>query len=264
MNLLRSLRQRNLLLYRATLLNLLGALVMLILMMLDDTQILGINRWIKPFKFFVSIAIFLSTFGWLSGDLLTKRFVKIFSWQISLAMAVEMVAIIGQAIRGEASHFNQSSLSSGIIFALMGIFVLYNTLWVAVFTYRYWKAQLGYLPASYVLGARLGLLLFLLSSVLGGYMSAQTGHTVGSVDGGPGIPLVNWSTKYGDLRVAHFFGLHGIQLLMILGLVLPKFFPSTRLSRNLILVVFTLLVLLVLRTFVEALDGVPFLSFLGL
>lgn len=261
MNLLRSLRQRNPLLYRATLLNLLGALVMIILMMLDDTQILGINRWIKPFKFFVSIAIFLGTFGWLSGDLPNPRFVRIFSWQIILAMLVEIVAIVGQAAREEMSHFNRGSISGAITFALMGIFVLYNTIWVGVFTYRYWQANLGHLPTPYVVGARLGLILFLLGSIQGGYMSSQAGHTVGAADGGPGLPLINWSTQFGDLRVAHFFGLHGIQLLMILGLILPKIFPSIRLSRNLILLVFTLLVVFVLWTFVEALDVVPFLSF---
>lgn len=260
MNFISSLQNRNPLLFYAAFLNFLGALVMLVFIVMDDTQLLGINRWIKPFKFFTSIAIFLGTFGWLSADLPNKRFVRIFSWQIILSMVVEIVAIAGQAAREETSHFNRSSTFGAIVFSLMGIFVLYNTIWVGLFTYRYWKANLSHLPEPYVAGARLGLVLFLVGSFLGGYMSSQAGHTVGGTDGGPGLPLLNWSTKYGDLRVAHFFGLHGIQLLMILGIVLPRFSLSSRLSRNLVFAVFTFLTLFVLWTFGEALNGTPFIN----
>jgi hypothetical protein len=259
MKLFMHLRQRNPLLFNAAVLNMLGAVVMVVLILIDSAQILGINRWIKPFKFFISICIFLATFGWLSGDLPNKRFVRIFSWQIILAMLVEIGAIATQAVRGEFSHFNRNSVSGAIIFALMGVFVLYNTIWVGIFTYHYWKTNLSQLPASYVAGARLGLLLFLIGSFLGGYMSSQTGHTVGGIDGGPGIPLVNWSTHYGDLRVAHFFGLHGIQLLMILGLLLPKYSLPDNRARNLVVLLFLVLTTFVLWTFFEALHETPFL-----
>src|SRR5262249_51603128 len=49
------------------------------------------------------------------------------------------------------------------------------------------------------------------------YMSTAGAHTVGAPDGGPGIPGVGWSTQYGDLRIPHFFGLHGVQLLPFIG-----------------------------------------------
>lgn len=260
MKILNVLRSRNPLLYYVGIAHLVGAVACLLLIMVDDTQILGIDRWIKPFKFYSSSAVYLLTFAWLTGDLPQGSFIRNFSRQIALAIIVENVIITVQAARGVKSHFNSESWSGGIAFAIMGMFILYNTIWVFLFSIRYFRANLKALPATYTLGVRLGLVLFLLGSAIGGYMSRQPGHTVGAPDGGPGLPLLNWSTGFGDLRVSHFFGLHGLQILMLLGIFVAPERLSANTGKGIVWFTFGGMAYFIFWTFWEAIHEIPLLE----
>lgn len=45
-------------------------------------------------------------------------------------------------------------------------------------------------------------------------------RTVGLADGGPGLPLLGWSTVAGDLRIPPVMGMHASQLVPLAAILL--------------------------------------------
>jgi hypothetical protein len=189
---------------------------------LDPTTILGISRWIKPMKFAVSIAIFTATMAWLLGYVReSRRAVRAISWVIAVCLTGEILLITMQSARGVPSHFNRATVFDGVVFTTMGVLIGVNTVAViaalVVFSRRPVTA-----PPALRTGIRLGLFIFVLASLEGLVMVVREGHGVGVHDGGPGLPVVNWSTQGGDLRVAHFLGMHALQLVPAVGWLLDR------------------------------------------
>lgn len=183
----------------------------------DGRTILGIDPWIKPMKFASSIAIYLWTMGWLLAGLpLSDRARRVVRWSLAGPLLVEIALIAMQSARGTTSHFNAATPFDAAVFGAMGLAIFYVTFVNLYLLVRFWRTPAAGSPA-YAWGVRLGLLLFLFGSAQGGYMVGASAHTVGAPDGGAGLPFVNWSTAYGDLRVAHFLGLHALQALPLAG-----------------------------------------------
>jgi hypothetical protein len=233
-----------------------------IVSLFDSQQILGINRWIKPMKFTASTWVYLWTvavyLNFINGREKSKR---IIGWGISVLFAGEIFLVVMQAARGTTSHFNVAKPFDAMVFSTMGFLIAINTVLIVYLTYLYFRAEID-LPKALIWGMRLGLLLFLLASFEGGYMSAQTGHAVGVADGGAGLPLVNWSTEGGDLRAAHFVGMHAFQAIPVFSLMLVwlqrRFSPVRPTAFTIIFALvymasFTLI-------FVQALKGKPLLG----
>ena len=202
------------------------AVLALLLLPLDHRLVTGALVWIKPLKFALSIIAFTWTLGWLLADLpaAAQRSVVFLSWGVAASMLMELAIIFTQAGRGTTSHYNATSALNGILAGLMGLFIVVNTLMTIWALFLVWRHQL-HGPAGYVWGVRLGLLLFLLGSLLGGMMIHLNQHTVGAPDGGPGLPGLGWSTRAGDLRIAHFLGMHALQALPLLGWALSRWLP---------------------------------------
>ena len=196
---------------------------------LDPRIITGMPAWLKPAKFGISTTIYAATMAWLYRYItVSRRSMRVVAWIISVVFIVEIAIIDLQAARGVTSHFNNTSILNRVLFSIMGVSIVILLLSSVAIVVALFKQKFDNPAWGWAL--RLGMLTTVLGSALGGMMVAPThdqmqamrekqpveavgGHTVGGPDGGPGLPGVGWSTEHGDLRIPHFLGMHGVQLI---------------------------------------------------
>lgn len=181
--------------------------------LLDPRTVAGNPVWLKPAKFAVSIALFTATLGWLGRHLpVPDRTLRRVSLGVAAAALIEITLISGQAARGVESHFNDATTLDAVIYMAMGVTILAMTVLVAWLLIQSWHQEFDVAPA-FAWGIRFGMALFVLGALEGGVMVALGDHTVGS---GPALPVFGWVLS-GDFRVAHFLGLHSLQVLPLVG-----------------------------------------------
>lgn len=183
-----------------------------LLYFLDQREIMGINAWIKPMKFSLSILIYSWTFGWMLDYLTNPTARRWITISATATMTVEIFLIVMQAARGTTSHFNVHTGFDGAVFGIMGFFIALNSL-TNLYALLQFLTGRSTLTGAQRAAWQAGLILLLLGNVSGGWMVSTLSHTVGADDGGPGLPFLNWSTVAGDIRAAHFATLHGLQVL---------------------------------------------------
>ncbi|WP_037315907.1 hypothetical protein [Amycolatopsis orientalis] len=207
-----------------------------LLLVVDQRTLQGAPIWAKPFKFAVSGALYFFTWSWLTS--LLPRFRRTAGWLTNLLVVIfagEYVLMVFQAVRVRASHFNNATPLDASIFQIMGVMIA--TLWVInlVLTIAVLFTRIPDRATAWAarIGAVLGMAGISLATLMSGPTpdqraafeatgtSAMIGaHTVGLPDGGPGLPILGWSTVGGDLRIPHFIGLHALQVLPLLALAL--------------------------------------------
>jgi len=226
------------------------AVVCLVGLALDPRQLGGQPIWAKPLKFSVSFVLYGATLAWMISLVTapaTRRRARRAGAVVAAAGTVEMVAIVGQVLRGRASHFNVATALDTAVWAVMGTTIV--VLWVATAGIGVLLLRERTLAADTAWAVRLGLAVTLLGMATAFLMTGATGaqiaaaqttgtmttvgaHAVGVPDGGPGLPLVGWSTTGGDLRIGHFVGLHALQGLPLLALGLLVLAPRVPVLRD--------------------------------
>lgn len=232
------------------------ALPTLAAMALESRTLDGVNLWVKPLKFQLSLALYTLTLAYFARFLPPAgRRQRAFDLAVAAAIVLEMLWIGGAAMWGTGSHFNREGVMSPL-YALAGLAALLLTTASLVQGLRLRRAATG-LPPALHLSVWLGLVLtFVLTVPLAGYMASTEGHFVGTGTGAPGLWLMGWSREVGDLRIGHFFATHAMQVLPVLGLMVA----GLRSGRTLVLAGAGLYVLVTLGTFAQALAGRPFLG----
>lgn len=216
-------------------------------LLVDHRTLEGAPVWVKPLKFAISGSLYFLTWSWLvsllprfrrTAGLLTNALVVIFTG--------EYVLLTFQAARGRASHFNNSTPLDATIYDVMGKMII--GLWLATFALTVLVVFTKVADRASFWAVRAGAVLSLAGISLGMLMTSPTArqlaqwksggtpdmvgaHTVGLADGGPGLPILGWSTVGGDLRIPHFVGMHALQALPLLAialLALTSRFPRLR------------------------------------
>ncbi|MFK7916369.1 MAG: hypothetical protein AB8B93_20825 [Pseudomonadales bacterium] len=229
----------------------------------DSRTLFDISVWIKPFKFYLSSGVYFVTLVLLAALMPAQYFAtlrgRIMVWLAVLCMWFELGYITLQAALGEASHFNGSTALHANMYSLMGVgavMLVVVVAWLGLEIAR----QRG-IRSPLLLAVVLGTLLtFALGGGFGGVLGSNGGHWVGECrsDAG-GLPFFGWSTRCGDLRASHFFGLHAMQVIPLLGLAAQRWL-SRALGFVVVVVGSTAYAGLSVATFVQAMNGQPLLS----
>jgi hypothetical protein len=207
-------------------------------LVVDSRVIAGFPAWLKPLKFALSTGIYCLTLAWIFSYLPDWRRTR--RW-VSLITAVVIVLEVGiidfQAWRGTTSHFNVSTPGNAMLFGVMGMGILTQTLASVLVAIALWRQAFADPVMGWAL--RLGMTITIAGATIGGLMTQPTtaqlaevrsthrmtvsgAHSVGGPDGGPGLAGTGWSSEHGDLRVPHFLGLHAIQALALVALFLRR------------------------------------------
>lgn len=239
----------------------LALIPVLIAQQIDPRLVNGINVWIKPAKFLLSLALYYLTLAWffglLSPEARRNRAARYVVVAPIVAGVLEMVWLIAAAMHGVPAHFNVGDPVWRTAYQLGGVGSLVLVSAMAVQGTLIARDRSAVAHPAYRRAVVLGSWLAAVATLLvAGYLASRSGHWVG----GPqtdanALPIVGWARQGGDLRPAHFLALHLQQLLPLAGWLIAR----SGMARPLRAVhaVAALSVLAVAAVFVQALLGVP-------
>jgi hypothetical protein len=239
-----------------------AAIAFSLLILITDQKLLGVNAWIKPLKFALTGFMYLGTLAMFARQLpdsLTVEKGRRYAWWISVMIFGETFFVALQSARGVTSHFNQTTAVDGVIYSVMGVMIIVNTVYFVLMMLPFFSG-VQRIHGAYLTGIRWGTMLFLFGSLVGGIMSGLNRHTIGIAAGGPGLPLVNFSTVGGDLRIAHFLGIHALQILPLAGWLISRWSTHERTQRRVIVATGVACALLLVGLFAQALLGKPLVA----
>jgi hypothetical protein len=201
-------------------------------LVVDDRMLVGAPIWAKPCKFAFSFGLYAVTWAWMLS--LQRKHVKlgrVLGTFAAVACAVEVGVVFLQTIRGHRSHFNVSTPFDATMWATMAASIM--VLWIANLIAAVLIMMEKHADRSALWALRLGTMITLVGMTLAFLMTWGTedqranrpmaiigSHSVGVPDGGSGMAVTNWSSTGGDLRIGHFIGVHGLQVVPLFAVLL--------------------------------------------
>lgn len=233
------------------------AIPTILLSLVDHRQVLGVGTWIKPTKFFLSTGVYALTiawaFGFLSDRQRTGRAARYIVRTTIAASVLELAIISVRAALGQQSHFNTGTFLDSAWYDVMAVGALLLVSTSAVTGVLVWRSEVldGARRTAWAAGL---VLAGTFGAVTGMVMGSRTSHTVGTAVANRSIPFLGWSLSVGDLRVAHFLGLHAMFVLPALGALVAGRMERRRAER-VVRAAAVMLTLAIVGTLINALAG---------
>lgn len=214
------------------------------------TAIINTPAWSKLFKFSVSTLLMTPALIWAikitEGK--TRRTANIAASVIGTMLSLEMILLLIQATRARPMHFNYTTALDSVLWIIMtvGIFTMFAAFVVLLIAVWRGVRQQPVIAWAIRIGMVITAVGLMTPNLSTSPNTAQINalkakqpnillgaHTIGSSsatpDAEPGLPLIGWNTKHGDIRIGHFIGLHALQLIPLFGVWLSK---RKRLNQN--------------------------------
>lgn len=201
----------------------------LVFALIDARVLDGSPVWHKPIKFQMSVGVYLLTLAMLvpwAGSRFRRGWVGRASVWTAVGTAVfEIVYITTMAGLGTRSHYNKDHLFGEIMYGVMGIAAVLLSLVpvvvvVAILCRR--SDRPGFAVVRW--GVAMGTAVTLMGALwVGNLLGPSPDHYPAyASDESARLPFVGWSTQSGDLRIAHFVGLHALQGMLLLSFFLAR------------------------------------------
>lgn len=206
--------------------------------LIDDRIQNGVSPWDKPLKFAVAFVAYGTTLAWM---LHLPHKARRFTWWVGTIVALsgtaDVAVVAMQGARGTFSHFNtndvygqitQNVFSIGVPILMLANMILAITLIVQRVGDKATALAVRLSAFFSIAGMGLGLLISLNPHGSSGQYIDGNGdtvtlaisHSVGTRDDAPVMPFLGWNSTAGDLRIPHFVGMHGMQVMLLAGLLL--------------------------------------------
>ena len=243
-------------------------------LIIDDRVLNYSPLWLKPFKFAVSSIIYALSLIYLTSLIPTQRFLKIANVITSYGLIIELIIIYLQAYRGRMSHFNFLTLEDMILFQIMAFAIV--AVWICLIIYMVGFFKLDTNNDVLIPSIRVGLIITFLSMGMAFTMTQPSkqdiqkaeqnkgpiglvmgSHSVGETDETKRLPLTSWARTGGDLRIAHFIGLHALQILPFFGFLFRRLKFSYTSGLFIVYAIGLSYFGLTLFSLIQALNGIP-------
>lgn len=220
--------------------NMAMCVVALIGLLLDPRTVLSAPAWAKTLKFAISIAFYAGTLIWVLNQITRRpRLVRFIGNATGVLLLIEIIIIALQTARGVPSHFNAATPLDAALFSVMGIGI--TSMWAIDGIGMALLLRERLHTRAMTRAVKLGMLIALIGMALAFTMTAPNSTQIAALQAGQKlsmfgahnvnamvdgqtrmIPFLGWNRDGGDLRIAHFIGLHALQVLPLAALWLNR------------------------------------------